>query len=118
MIFFGMAAHYAMRHECDLIAAGVRIWDTTAYNDATVGYMTALERLFTYSGAGETKRELYLPLINSHDPIVGFLRENKEQLNILSTTWSCWRNGEEPCGDCAPCRTRREFFAKYLDKLN
>lgn len=114
LIFFGLAAHYALVSGCEIVAAGVRVWDTTAYDDATLNYFTSLEKLFAFSGANVDpvpKFQLYLPIINSHEPIRTLLQEDPAAIETLSHTWSCWRNGSEPCGLCAPCRTRSEFFA-------
>jgi 7-cyano-7-deazaguanine synthase len=113
IVFFGLAAHYAYLSDSDLVAAGVRVWDTTAYNDATLSYLSRIERLLSFSGGDTTKRplELYLPIIKSHDPILDFVREHSTALRVLERTWSCWRNGERPCGACAPCLTRARFLA-------
>jgi 7-cyano-7-deazaguanine synthase len=117
LVFFGLAAHYAVLNGCEIIAAGTRIWDTTAYDDATVDYLSTLERLLANSGAGEPGKfplELYLPVIGSHDPIKVLLRKMPGALDVLKETWSCWRNEAEPCGQCAPCRTRERFLAEVV----
>jgi 7-cyano-7-deazaguanine synthase len=114
LIFFGLAAHYALRRNCEIVAAGVRVWDTTAYDDATRDYLLALEKLLAFSGGGidaTPKMHLYLPIIESHEPIQSFLQEDPAAIKTLSRTWSCWRNELEPCGHCAPCKTRSNFMA-------
>jgi 7-cyano-7-deazaguanine synthase len=115
LVFFGLAAHYAVLHRCDVIAAGTRVWDTTAYDDATEEFLRALESLLQNSGAGVPGRfpvELYFPIIGSHEPIKALLRELPSAEELLRLTWSCWRNEAEPCGRCAPCVTRAKFFAE------
>jgi 7-cyano-7-deazaguanine synthase len=116
VVFFGIAAHYAAMEGCDIIASGVRIWDTTAYNDATLEYLSRLEAMLGESGApGIPSRplELYLPLIRAHTPIVEFINAHPSLLATLHRSWSCWRDQETPCGICAPCRTRIQFLADF-----
>jgi 7-cyano-7-deazaguanine synthase len=116
VVFFGIAAHYAILEGCDIIASGVRIWDTTAYNDATVEYLSRLEAMLGASGApGIPSRplELYLPLIEAHTPIIEFINTHPAVLRTLQRSWSCWRDQAEPCGSCAPCRTRAQFLAVF-----
>lgn len=115
MVFFGLAAHYAYLKGCEIIAAGVRVWDTTAYNDATINYLSKVEGMLAHSGgeaAGQrASPELYLPIINSHDPIRDFVSLRPTTLPLLECTWSCWRNVDTPCGECAPCITRARFLS-------
>jgi 7-cyano-7-deazaguanine synthase len=116
VVFFGIAAHYAIMEGCDIIASGVRVWDTTAYTDATLEYLSRLEAMLGESGApGIPARplELYLPLIQAHTPIVDFINAHPSVLGTLQRSWSCWRDQAVPCGVCAPCRTRAQFLAGF-----
>lgn len=116
VVFFGIAAHYAVMEGCDIIASGVRIWDTTAYNDATLEYLSRLEGMLGESGASgipSQPLELYLPLIQAHTPIAEFVNAHPAVLEILQRSWSCWRDQAVPCGICAPCRTRAQFLAGF-----
>ena len=113
VIFFGIAAHYAIRERCNVIAAGIRVWDE-AFDDARPGYLQRLESLLQSSGAEQSSQRmtLFLPLVASHELALRALMQGGEVAALLRDTWSCWRSGTAPCGECAPCRDRARFFAE------
>ena len=108
--FFGIAAHFAVRHRCDTVAAGIRIWDD--FDDASSAYFRQLELVLQHSGSPEYsgKLSLFLPLIKGHDLAIQALTRGGETERLLRDTWSCWRSAPVPCGECSPCIDRRGFF--------
>ena len=112
VIFFGVAAHMAIRHQCNVIAAGIRVWDD--FDDASGPYLSSLEELLQHSGSERfsARLALFLPLLASHDRAIEALLEGGEAERILRETWSCWRSGPQPCGQCSPCRDRNAFFTR------
>jgi 7-cyano-7-deazaguanine synthase len=119
LLMFGLGAHFASINDCRLIASGIRVWDTTAFTDSEPGFLRALEKLLRRSGhpVPATAPQLYLPLLDAHVPIHEFVRNDAPALKILERTWSCWRNGVQPCGDCAPCRTRTKFMTELRSDI-
>jgi 7-cyano-7-deazaguanine synthase len=111
LIFFGVAAHIAHYNSCDTIASGIRVWDSPYYDDATPEYFMSLSHLMEFSGRSSASRKLnlYLPLISSHE-LAGQALQIDEWRDVLLETWSCWRNGDEPCRTCVPCVSRQRFI--------
>ena len=113
MIFIGIAANFALSHSYgNIIAAGIRVWDTTAYGDATRKYLDQLLSMLSISGnAAEdaSSFDLFVPHIESHVSSKRALK-NPGWRGILAETWSCWRHDDLPCGECAPCVTRKRFL--------
>ena len=116
VIFFGLAAHFARVTSSNVIASGIRVWDGPTFNDATLEYFTQLGELLQMSGASLTSSHLdyFMPLIGSHHLAERTLIEDNEARLILESTWSCWRDGESPCGECNPCRDRKQFFDRIF----
>ncbi|MBI3744633.1 MAG: 7-cyano-7-deazaguanine synthase [Chloroflexi bacterium] len=110
--FFGIAAHFAIRHRCNIVAAGIRFWDD--FDDASDAYFTQLEQVLQFAGSEgfSGKLSLFLPLIMDHDQATQAILGGGEVEQLLRGTWSCWRSGPEPCGQCSPCRARNAFLAK------
>lgn len=113
VIFFGIAAHYAVREQCNVIASGIRVWDV-GFDDARPAYLERLEGILQSSGAEQSSHRLtlLLPLVASHDLAMRALTEGGEGEKLLRSTWSCWRDGATPCGECAPCLDRNKFLAE------
>lgn len=113
VIFFGIAAHFAVRHRCNVVAAGIRVWDES-FDDATQLFLGELEAILQHSGSDSTSNRLnlFLPLLATHDLAYQAVLAGGRTEEILRSTWSCWRNGSAPCGLCAPCRDRERFFAE------
>jgi len=117
LIFFSLAAHFARINDCNLIAAGTRVWDTPDYDDATQSFFERLASVIRYSGFSQLSSELsfFIPLIDSHRLAENALLSSNESRKILEKTWSCWRNGDEPCGECDPCLARKQFFQDLFE---
>lgn len=112
-LFFSIGAHAAALLGANVLAAGTRVWDTTVYDDARREYFELLMPVIARTGQPETPgvEKLFLPVLDSHEPAIRYLERNGPEAGLLRETWSCWRNGSNPCGECAPCRTRIDFFA-------
>jgi 7-cyano-7-deazaguanine synthase len=119
VIFFGIAAHYAVTQGCNVIAAGIRVWDGPDFDDATRPYLEGLGTLLQMSGSAQHSNRLafFLPLLDSHAEAEAALASRGEATAVLRDSWSCWRNGPDPCGQCAPCRFRDQFFQKVEASL-
>lgn len=109
LIFLAVAAHVALLHGCNLIAAGIRVRDSDVFTDARASHLALIEGLLADSGIPRAARppRLFLPLIED-DAILARLLKTGARATI-EASWTCWHDGDEPCGVCGPCvdRTRR-----------
>jgi len=110
-IFYGIAAAYAETLEVDTIVFGSNADDTKELPDATLDFiqrMNHLLRIGTRAGAEGKPVRIVNPLINLRKVEVLKLAL---QLEVpLSITWSCYEDGQVPCGKCRGCQNRLHAF--------
>jgi 7-cyano-7-deazaguanine synthase len=106
LIFWSLAANRAAEAGARAIAAGHTRWDADSYDDAGPAFFATLEASLAFSGLGRLpdRIEVILPLAALTPPQMADAFERHRA--ILHRTWSCWRDGAEPCGDCFACRGR------------
>ncbi|MBS1263190.1 MAG: 7-cyano-7-deazaguanine synthase [Methanonatronarchaeales archaeon] len=120
----GVAASYVpMRNTVFLsIAAGVaesrgakHLWfgpnaeDRDAYADCRDEYASAMERALCL-GTDRAEFTVHRPVValEKHEIILRGV-----ELEVpLEHTWSCYQDGDEPCGVCASCEERAEGFER------
>lgn len=109
LLFWTIGAQVAHQLGATFVAAGHEPPDARTYSDASRPFFRSLGRSLTFTGR-----------INSQPPdiVVPFLAMRKSDqlalaethIEVLDKTWSCWRGGPSPCGNCHACRTREEFL--------
>jgi 7-cyano-7-deazaguanine synthase len=113
-VFYSIAAYFAEAYGCSVIIGGHILADTDQFPDASYNFFKSLEQLIN---RGKHKREntnieILLPLIKLSKSEVVKLAKN---LSVpLELTWSCYSDGEKPCGQCSSCLKRK----KALDICN
>jgi len=114
LVFYSIAAYFAEVYGCKSIIGGHILTDTTQFPDANFNFFKSLEQLINRSkhNRDTTTIEILLPLIKlSKSEVVKLAID----LNVpLELTWSCYSDGDQPCGRCSSCIKRK----KVLDKLN
>jgi 7-cyano-7-deazaguanine synthase len=106
LMFWSLAANRAAAVGADAIAAGHTRYDADSYDDAGPAFFGTLAQSLRFSGLGPAGRavEIVLPLASlAPDEMAALLLKNRE---FLRRTWSCWRDGDKPCGVCFACKER------------
>jgi 7-cyano-7-deazaguanine synthase len=111
-VLISIAISLAETVDADAIFTGVNAVDFSNYPDCKPEYLNRFQKLIdvaTRKTSGGGKIKIHAPLILlSKTEIV------KKGLSLgldLSITWSCYRNGKEPCGRCPSCILRAKAFA-------
>ncbi|MHA2007648.1 MAG: 7-cyano-7-deazaguanine synthase [Promethearchaeota archaeon] len=110
LVFYSIAAYYAEVYGCNFIIGGHIASDTRKFPDADVNFFTLLENLIKKGKHQKDKSsiKILLPLINKTKTDVVKLAID---LNVpLEWTWSCYSDGEKPCGECSSCVKRKNAF--------
>jgi len=106
LMFWALAANRAAAVGADAIAAGHTRYDADSYDDAGPAFFETLAQSLRFSGLGRDGHALTieLPLAGlSPDELTFLLLKHRD---FLRRTWSCWRDGEKPCGVCFACKER------------
>ena len=106
-VFIALGLSLAEARGAHRLVLGVNAVDYSGYPDCRGDYLTQYQRLAdlaTKAGRMGQGATLWAPLLRLNK------REIIEQALALqvpiATTWSCYSNGEEPCGRCDSCRIR------------
>lgn len=116
-IFLSFALSYAEAIGAGIIFIGANAVDFSGYPDCRPRYYKIFNQLAaaaTKKGAQGGKIIILAPLIlKTKAQIV------KEAVSLgvpLKLTWSCYRGGKYPCGECDSCRLRKKgFLALKMD---
>lgn len=110
LIFYSIAAYYADTYGCKVILGGHLASDSKKFPDAAPDFFKSLEILINKGkhSKDNAKINFLFPLARMTKLEVINLANN---LNVpLGWTWSCYSDGNEPCGNCTSCRKRNEAF--------
>ena len=110
LVFWSIAAQVALRAGADFVAAGHDRRDADTYTDASIQFFSKLKSILELTGNPGERRtpriELPLLSISEGDCILLAARN----LQLMRSTWSCWRDGDSPCEHCFSCKERQEFL--------
>jgi 7-cyano-7-deazaguanine synthase len=107
MIYYSIAAYYADLNQCGSIVGGHTAEDSNPFADASASFLQELETLIN-KALLKHRIQIELPLIQMTK--VDVLRKAVEWQVPLEHTWSCYQNGDVPCGKCVSCVERAEAF--------
>lgn len=106
-IFYASAAHQAEVLGCGAIVGGHNAEDAARFPDASAAFFARLESLLSdglWSSDGAPGPRLVMPLAALTKLQVVALGR---QLGVpLALAWSCYEDGEAPCGACPSCMER------------
>ena len=104
-VLLNIAAAYAEGIGYDQVAYAAHGGDHVLYPDCTPEWVSAFNNLLK---AGDLKVRLIAPFVwNTKAEIVTL----GEELGVpMQHTWSCYKGGEDHCGECATCIERRRAF--------
>jgi 7-cyano-7-deazaguanine synthase len=112
MVFLSVAASFAEAIEAYDIFIGVSEVDYSGYVDCRQKFLDAMENAInngTVCAIEQGKK------ITIHAPFINMKKSEEITLGMklgvdYSDTWSCYRGGEKPCGECDSCLLRAEAF--------
>ncbi|MBN1794742.1 MAG: 7-cyano-7-deazaguanine synthase QueC [Candidatus Omnitrophica bacterium] len=112
-IFLSFAASFAEAIGADAIFIGANQIDYSGYPDCRSGYFDVWQELLRFGTKAGT--EGHVPVIVA--PLLYMTKENiiarGSELGVpFALTWSCYRGGQHPCGECDSCRFRAMGFAR------
>ncbi len=112
LIFYSIASYYAEVFGCKFIIGGHISVDPQYFPDAAPLFFNSLEDLINKGKHLDdiTTIKLLFPLAKMSKVEVAKLAR---KLKVpLKWTWSCYSDGDQPCGRCSSCRKRSEAFSK------
>jgi 7-cyano-7-deazaguanine synthase len=112
LVFLAVAFAVAEARHMRRVHIGVNALDYSGYPDCRPEFLSAFAeaaRLGTRRGTEGDPIELWAPLVALSK--AGIVRAGVDAGAPLELTWSCYRGGERPCGDCDACVLRAAGFA-------
>ena len=119
-IFLSFALSYADVVNADAVVIGANAIDYSGYPDCRPDYLKAMgrvARLGTRRGDSGKTIDILSPLV--HRTKAQIIRMGAE-LNVpYRWTWSCYKGGRKPCGECDSCILRAKGFedARRIDPI-
>lgn len=109
-IFYAIAAYHAELLACDIIVGGHNAEDASRFPDASPPFFERLEGILKdglWSPEGRSPRtpNLVMPLLTLDK--LGVVALGRELGVPMALAWSCYEDGEAPCGACPSCAERR-----------
>jgi 7-cyano-7-deazaguanine synthase len=112
-IFLAVALGVAEARDLDAVWMGVNAIDYSGYPDCRPEFIDAFRQVAATGqrrGVEGRPVEIRTPLIDATKADI--VRLGVETGAPLHLTWSCYRNGDRPCGNCDACLLRRRGFAE------
>jgi len=107
MILLSLAAAAAESLGAQTVYYGAQAQDRYGYWDCTTDFIERLNQVFSLNrGRGVTIRAPFATMPKSE-----VVREGLRLGVDYRHTWSCYRGGAQPCGDCPTCIERQRAFA-------
>ena len=121
MVFLSVAASYAEAVKAQDIFIGVSQVDYSGYVDCRQEFIEAMEKAINQGTelAVEQKKPIMI-----HAPFINMTKAEEIKMGIelgldFAGTWTCYKGGEKPCGECDSCLLRLKAFeeAGMIDPL-
>ncbi len=110
LVYYSIASYFAEIYGCNFIIGGHISIDPIKFPDADPIFFKSLEQLVNKGKHNKDKSiiKIVLPLSKMNKIEVISLGND---LNVpFNWTWSCYSDGDQPCGKCSSCRNRDEAF--------
>ena len=112
LIFLSIAVGIAEARDLDALYIGVNALDYSGYPDCRPEFVQS----FASTAALALKRGIEGNPVDIRAPLVDKSKGDIVNLGLeldapLRLTYSCYRGGDAPCGDCDSCRLRAKAFA-------
>jgi len=113
LIFLSLAVALAEARDCDSVYIGVNALDYSGYPDCRPEFIESFRgtaALALRVGVEGAAVGILTPLLDLSKAEI--VRRGIELSAPLELTWSCYRGGSTPCGDCDSCVLRAKGFAE------
>lgn len=99
-VFLNIAAAYADSLGADYIVPGFNKEEAATFPDNSTEYIQALNVSFSYSTQAKAEVKCFTDQLDKTE-IVHLGREIEAPFELM---WSCYFDGEKPCGECESCQ--------------
>lgn len=108
-VMLAVAAGVAERRGATTLWYGPNREDREGYADCRDEYAAAMADALSLGTDRVERFDVRRPVVELEKPAIV---ERGDALGVpFEHTWSCYRDGETPCGTCASCEERRQGFA-------
>lgn len=110
LVFLSLAIAYAEANGFHYVALGNNLEEAGAYPDNEEQFTDLLDQVASYAVQnGHLMRVL--------SPVGNLMKHEIVKLGLsidapLHLTWSCYKHGDQHCGNCGPCFMRQEAFRR------
>lgn len=111
IIFLSYAFSYAESIGADKVFIGAHVEDYSGYPDCRPEFYAAFRKAVargTKAGAQQEGIKILTPLINKGKADI--IRIGDRLGVPFALTWSCYKGGKRPCGECDSCYYRKKGF--------
>ncbi|MFX1570938.1 MAG: 7-cyano-7-deazaguanine synthase [Promethearchaeota archaeon] len=112
LVFYSIASYYAEAFGCKFIIGGHISVDPQYFPDAAPLFFNSFEDLINKGKHFKDKTTLKLLFPLAKMSKIDVVKLAKKLKVPLKWTWSCYSDGDQPCGSCTSCRKRNEAFSK------
>lgn len=107
-VLLAVAASWAEVVGARRLYVGVVHEDSLGYPDCSPAFVDAMNRAVQTGTRPDSRITIRAPLIELNKAEI--VRLGMQLGAPLESTWSCYRDGAEPCGGCDSCRLRQRGF--------
>lgn len=119
-VFLSLALALSETTQAKTLYLGVNAIDYSGYPDCRPEYLRAFQRLARLATArgveGRGTPRIVAPLL--HKSKADIVRWGNRLGVPWDLTWSCYRGGAKPCGECDACLLRARGFAEVAKDVN
>ncbi|MFX0156174.1 MAG: 7-cyano-7-deazaguanine synthase, partial [Candidatus Hodarchaeota archaeon] len=112
LVFYSIASYYAEVFGCKVIIGGHISVDPQNFPDADPHFFNSLEALINKGKHSKDKNVIKFLFPLAKETKLDVIKLAKKLKVPLEWTWSCYSDGNEPCGKCISCRKREEAFIR------
>jgi len=107
-LLINLAACYAENLDADWVICGFNREEGVDFPDNTQEYVESVNQSLSYSTLNKVKLRSFVQNMNKEE-IVASAKSLGVNFGLI---WSCYRQGDKPCGQCPSCRRNREAYEK------